>query len=64
MERMPAPSQTVSLLGWRVRMDGLTLTAQCVTRLAARLAGYSAVKVLRNWSELLRTPATLACFVG
>ena len=41
-----------------------TLNAQCVTRLAARVAGYSAVNVLRNWPEVLRTPAMLACFFG
>ena len=41
-----------------------TLIAQCVTRLAARIAGRSAVLVLRNWPEVLRTPAMLACLFG
>ena len=44
--------------------DAGFLNAQCVTRLAARVAGYSAVNVLRNWPEVLRTPAMLACFFG
>ena len=66
-----------AVLGRRVGMEGFrslrssgscltlnALNAQCVTKFAARLAGNSAVKVLRNWPELLRTPATLARLVG
>ena len=51
VERMPAPSQTLSLLGWRARMDGFRSSRTgCV--LDARVVAREAPR-FRKWHVVL-----------